>query len=95
MRLSLWWHSSALSSHVSVVNTCAGNQEHRPKKANAVKPDVNGLNMKKGLQTAILHYHPVRPHLCLVLCCAPEHDSVVIIAAQFRVTYPFVLLFKY
>ncbi|EIE19357.1 hypothetical protein COCSUDRAFT_58649 [Coccomyxa subellipsoidea C-169] len=33
-------------------------KEHPPKKEKAVKPDVNGENMKKGLQTAILHYHP-------------------------------------
>ncbi|KAK9917678.1 hypothetical protein WJX75_007068 [Coccomyxa subellipsoidea] len=31
-------------------------REHPPKKEKAVKPD--GENMKKGLQTAILHYHP-------------------------------------
>ncbi len=45
--------------YFSVLKLVMPVQEHPPKKEKAVKPDVTGENMKKGLQIAILHYHPV------------------------------------
>ena len=88
------WHCSD-PSHAVVVNNRAGKQEHPRKKENAVQPDVNGDNMKKGLQTAILHYHPVRPHVCSLLRSRTfEHDSLVTIAIESRLAYPSLLLLQ-